>query len=112
MNLDAQYTKEELEAKVIEMARAANVTYLLLQACNVHPFIEFNGFMQKYVDICRREAAKGNDFTVANTHTGNALPMEEHDVQYLAEKFDCIFGPTFKAYPKLWEYFKECLEVP
>jgi hypothetical protein len=109
---DPQYSKEELDGLVVQMSRVANTVYVLLQSCGVHAFIEFNGLMQKYVDLCRRAAAEGVDFTMFNTHTGTSFNVLEHDVDYMAEKFDCIFGPLFRANPKLWALFKEKLELP
>jgi hypothetical protein len=109
---DAQYSQEELNSIVVRMQRVANSVYLLLQSCNVHAFIEFNGLMQKYVDLCRRAAAEGVDFTMFNTHTGTSFEVRDHDVEYMAEKFDCIFGPLFRKYPELWILFKEKLELP
>ena len=109
---DAQYSQEELKDLVVQMARVANLVYKLLQGCNVHAFIEFNGLMQKYVDLCRRAADEGVDFTMFNTHTGTSFKVETHDVEYMAEKFDCIFGPLFRKYPELWTLFKEKLELP
>lgn len=110
--MDIPYTKEALKAKVAEMRQAADLIYRLLQRCEVHPFIEFNGFMPKYIDLCDREASKGNDFTMASTHNDKTLPMVAHDVVYLAEKFDCIFGPSFRANPELWKIFKEEMGLP
>jgi hypothetical protein len=109
---DAKYSQEELKSVVGQMARTADLVYRLLQTCNVHAFIEFNGLMQKYVDLCRRAAAEGVDFTMFNTHTGTSFEVHDHDVEYMAEKFDCIFGPLFRKYPELWTLFKEKLELP
>jgi len=112
MNLDYSYPKEELQAITLKMRATANTVYVLLQSCQVHAFIEFNGLMQKYVDLCQRAADEGVDFSMFNTHTGTTFKVEDHDVIYLAEKFDCIFGPLFRSNPKLWKIFKEQLELP
>ena len=93
------------------MREHANAIYLLLVRSGVHAFIEFNGMHQKYVDLCERAARAGIDFTQANKHNGVALPVHDHDVIYLAEKFACIFGPTFKANPELWDIFKQVVEA-
>lgn len=64
-----------------------------------HAFLEFCGLMSKYTDLCRGAHHAGIDFTQANAHNGQVLPMNNGDVLYLAEKFDCIFGSYFRANP-------------
>lgn len=110
--INLQYTKDELMELVVKMSKTSTQIYYMLIQCNVHPFIEFNGMMNKYIDICRNAAERGEDFTESNTHTGKALKMEHHDVAYLAEKFDCIFGPSFKENLELWFVFKRELGLP
>lgn len=75
----------------------------------VHAFIEFNGLLSKYVDICRRCALEGIDFTQFNTHTAQALPVEVHDMEYLGEKLRCIFGPIIDANPEARAALKKAL---
>ena len=72
-----------------------------------HAFLEFNGLMSKYQELCRKAADSGIDFTNLNVHSGRPLPMEDHDVAYLAEKFECIFGSFFKTNPDLALLFAE-----
>lgn len=74
-----------------------------------HPFMEFNGLLSKYVQLCANAAEAGLPFPIASVHTGLPLPMAAHDVEYLAEKFACIFGPYFQAHPKLSKLFYERL---
>ena len=112
MILDYSYNKEELQAITQKMRNTSNRVYVLLQSCGVHAFIEFNGLMQKYVDLCQRAADEGVDFTMFNTHNDKTFEVQDHDVVYLAEKFDCIFGPLFRKDPALWKLFKEKLELP
>lgn len=95
-----EYTKEELLELAKQMRQTANAIYPMLMRCNVHPFIEFNGLMQKYVDVCERAAAKEIQFPFANEHSGQQIPVEPHDMLYLAEKLRCIFGPTLDANPE------------
>lgn len=110
MIIDPSYSKEELQAIALKMRDVANIVYRL-QSCEVHAFIEFNG-MQKYVDLCGRAADAGVDFTMFNTHNDRAFTVHEHDIEYLAEKFDCIFGPLFRRNLVLWDLFKKKLELP
>lgn len=87
------YTQEELMEMIGRMRKIASQTYWMLMWTECHPFIEFNGLMQKYVDICEMAAKKGVQFPDANKHGEVVLPIEEHDMLYLAEKLRCIFGP-------------------
>lgn len=93
------YTQEERDEQVAKMRSVAHAFYGPATRTGCHAFIEFCGFMQKFVDVCQNTSAAGVDFNESNTHTGGQLVVEDHDVAYLAEKFDCIFGPTL-ADPK------------
>lgn len=106
--LDVQYTKEELLDICKKMTAISTNFYGLAIFCNNHAFIEFCGLMNKYIGICTKAAEAGIDFTQANTHSGLPLPVEDHDVKYLAEKFDCIFGPTL-ADPKVRATFIDAM---
>lgn len=99
------YTKEELRAMAAQMREVANAVYPMLMSCNVHPFIEFNGLMQKYVDVCTNAAEAGVQFPFASEHSGDAIPVEPHDMLYLAEKLRCIFGPTLDSNPDARQAF-------
>lgn len=107
------YSQEELNQLVTLMRRVADTTYWLFYAAEMggrcHAFLEFNGLIHKYVDIAARAAEQGIDFTQANTHSGEALPVEEHDLAYLAEKLRCIFGPIIDANPSAKRLMKEIL---
>lgn len=98
------YNKEERAKQVKAMREVALAFYPQAANTHVHAFIEFCGLMQKFIDICENTSKKGRDFNESNTHTGDALVVAEHDVAYLAEKFDCIFGPTL-ADPRLRQVF-------
>jgi len=102
------YSKKERDEQVKRMRQVSDAFYGPATHTGVHAFIEFCGFMNKYIDICRATSAAGKDFNESNTHTGDALVVEDHDIVYLAEKFDCIFGPTL-ADPKKREVFMKAL---
>lgn len=91
------------------MRETTHAIYPMLVACNVHPFIEFCGLMSKYVDLCREAAQKGVQFPFASEHSGMPLPAEDHDMEYLAEKLRCIFGPTLDANPSVRSNFLRAL---
>lgn len=97
-------TKEELLALTARMRAVANKTYDLFfragMGGDVHAFIEFCGVLSKYVDICERCAEQGIDFRMLNTHSNRALPVFGHDMVYLGEKLDCIFGPAIRGNPE------------
>lgn len=107
--IGGEWTKEQLEDVVATMRRLNSGFY---GACftagmgsSCHPFLEFNGIISKYIDLCQRAAHFELPFPVANTHSGVELPMAEHDVEYFAEKFACIFGPWFRNHPEMADFF-------
>ena len=74
-----------------------------------HAFIEFNGLMSTYINVLARAATKGIDLHLINEHSGVALPVEMHDVKYMAEKLRCIFGPVLDSNPAAREVFVKAL---
>jgi hypothetical protein len=110
---DRPLNNVELQLLTERMGRVAeNVYWLFFRAgmgSEVHAFIEFCGVLNKYVQICRRCALDGIDFTQFNTHTGQALPVEVHDMEYLGEKLRCIFGPIIDANPEARAALKKAL---
>lgn len=101
--------KEELKKLLNRMHSASMLFYGLAIDIGVHPFIEFNGFMNEYIKICRNSLEADIDFTEATAHSGLALKIEDFEVDYLAEKFECIFGPTFASKPELAERFMKAV---
>lgn len=106
---DVLMTKEALVALAGRMQKVSDKVYWLFfreeMGARVHAFIEFNGLLAKYVDICTRAAERGIDFTQANVHVGIQLPVEDHDVEYLAEKLECILTP-FLEQPRAREILR------
>lgn len=98
------YSEEERDEQIKKMRAVSDRFYSGAVHTNVHAFIEFCGFMNKFIDICRESSKAGVDFNESNTHTGSSLTVKSHDVEYLAEKFDCIFGPTLED-PELRKVF-------
>jgi N-acetyl-anhydromuramyl-L-alanine amidase AmpD len=98
------YSKEDLQKIASDMHKVAEATYWLFfiqgMGSNCHAFLEFNGLIAKYVDIARKAADAGIDFTQANIHNKTPLPVETHDLEYLAEKLECIFGPILESNPE------------
>jgi hypothetical protein len=87
-----EHTKEELEAMIKAMRAVSSAFYAGASRTRCHAFIEFCGLMSKYLDICELACQAGIDFTTANVHGDKTIPIEAHDLQYLAEKFECIFS--------------------
>lgn len=101
---------EELKTIIADMKGASGAFYANAREIGNHAFIEFAGLMNEYIKICEDAAKNGQDFTMASTHTGNALPMKDYQAAYLAEKLDCIYGPALRQPDvkrafcwKLWE---------
>lgn len=88
------YSKGERDKILKDMEQVAATFYTGAVGTRCHPFIEFCGLMSEYQKICQHASNQGIDFTQANTHTGQALPMETFHAEYLAEKLNCIYGPS------------------
>lgn len=88
---------------------ASAIHYAGATLTGVHPFIEFSGLMNTYVALCEEAHRRGIAYENANEHSGRALPMDEGQAAYLAEKLRCIFGPTLDANPEAAEAFRRAL---
>lgn len=62
-----------------------------------HAFMEFNGLMRAYCQLLEKAVRAGLDPQELNVHGGKPLPIEGHEVKYLAEKLNCIFGPVLAS---------------
>lgn len=88
---DEVLSKEEREIALLEMQRVSSAFYRQAIQIGVHPFIEFCGLMNEYIQCCREAHDQGIDFSQCNTHSGKHLPMAGHNVKYVNEKLECIF---------------------
>lgn len=106
--------KDELEKVVKEMRGDLQKVYWVMfrkgYATMNHAFLEFVGVASKFIDLCDAARKDGVDFRQANVHGDQALPMEAHDAAYLAEKLDCIFGPSLRANPDALKVFVDTIE--
>lgn len=100
-----EHTPEEMQDAIQRMQRVSDAFYGPATQTGCHTFIEFCGFMNEYIQVCRTNLEMGNDFLSANTHSGKALKMRPYQAEYLAEKFDCIFGPALRSDPELKDIF-------
>jgi hypothetical protein len=103
-----EYTKEEMQRMIDQMEATSSAFYRDAVRIGNHPFIEFAGLMNKYIDLCRQSMDAGIQFPFANKHSALPLMAVDHDIMYLAEKFDCIFGPTLEV-PYLRGVFKQAM---
>lgn len=96
---EKQTQREQLK----RMDRIACDFYAMCQQGRVpHAFLEFCGFMRKYVDVCRKALEQGVDIENINVHVGPLdTPLQVHDLEYLAEKFSCIFAPWINTQERL-----------
>lgn len=97
MNTDRNYTDEELDQILDKMQAVSSQFYRGATQTGCHAFIEFCGLMNEFINICRATKAAGQDFTMANTHSGISLAAQPHHIDYLLEKLDCIYWPTVAA---------------
>lgn len=102
---DRIYSYEENEVMLYKMRALSSGFYAGAVRIGCHGFIEFTGLMNKYIDLCDAANKDGVDFNTTNVHHGTPLKVREHDIDYLAEKFECIFGTTLRANPKLAKQF-------
>ena len=100
----------EVARLIREMEAASSAFYRTAQRIGVHPFLEITGFMAEIIKLFRNSAAMGIDFTMATAHNEMPLNIEPYEAAYLGEKFDCIFGPTFRANKRAWSIFKRAIE--
>lgn len=65
-----------------------------------HSFIEFNGLINKYIDLLVLFAEQGIDPHTANDHNDVDLSIDDHHMRYLGDKLKCIFGPLIRNDPR------------
>lgn len=83
---------------LVKMRAASDAFYSAAVRTGCHAFIEFAGLINEYIDICSAMTASGNtDWMHASARSGTVLPMKSYQIRYLAEKLDCIYGPTLRA---------------
>ena len=91
-----EYSQEELKEMIKKMTEITMAFYPAATRTGNHAFIEFCGLMGEYIKMCEYSLEHDVSFAEANTHSGVPLVAANYQIQYLAEKFDCIFGPLLK----------------
>ena len=93
---DRIHSDFELQTMINQMKLVSSSFYPQAQRTGNHAFIEFCGLMNEYIQMCDLTLHRNMDFTTCNVHTGNELQAQDFHIKYLAEKFECIFGPLFQ----------------
>lgn len=62
--------KRELKVALEKMQAVSDRFYNGAIHTGCHPFIEFCGLINEYINVCRRSLEAGIDFADANTHVG------------------------------------------
>ena len=112
----AMHTADPDHGETIKSLRTLNRQfYALCFQANVggraHAFMEFNGLMSKYIDLMERAVAAGLDPMQINEHNRTAMPAAGHDMEYLAEKLRCMFGPILDSNPEAKEAFMRGMKL-
>jgi hypothetical protein len=94
------YSPEERALAIQRMEALTSLYYGKACAAGVHAFIEFAGLMREFIKVCVEAHKAGHSFPIANTHSGYALPFQPHHLAYIAEKLNCIYGPSLLANEK------------
>ena len=82
----------EREQALCAMRASADAFYRSAVQIGVHPFIEFAGLMNEYLQACTQAHAQGIDFSECNRHSGQVLPLHPVMSDYINEKLECIFS--------------------
>lgn len=91
--------EKELRVCVKGMEAASALFYAAAIRTGNHAFIEWTGLINEYIKLCEAAAAQGIDFRFLNIHCGKHLPMRPHNLHYIQEKLDCIYGLDVLASP-------------
>lgn len=94
--------KAENAETLKQMKNIAHLFYCAATGLSSHKFIEFTGFLNEYIKACERAHSQGVDFIT------ETIPFKTHEMAYIAEKFDCIFGRELSD-PKLRGAFIQSL---
>lgn len=108
---DAPWFDKPARLKMIEdMREAAKRFYGAAVGTRSHAFLEFTGLMNEYVAIAEHAESQGNEhWPQANQHIAIPLPLQPHNVVYLADKLACIYGQTLRNNNQLRRLFTEQL---
>ena len=85
-------TSEERVLALSSMRKTSDAFYRSAISIGNHPFIEFAGLLNEYINACRQAHDKGIDFSECNRHSGQVLPMHPVMSDYVNEKLECIFS--------------------
>lgn len=95
------YSKRERAEMIQKMQHVSNQFYSGAVRTGCHAFVEFTGLINEFIKLCEEVEDEGGDFTNANVHSGAHLPFQEHHLNYLSEKLECIYGVKFMGAKEL-----------
>ncbi len=103
--------RQELLEKLRQMQNLSNMFYDISRSIQVHTYIEFTGFLNEYIQLCRCALEKDIDFTETSAHNSQReLPIEEYQAAYIGEKFGCVFK-RWLANPEILRAFLKGAEL-
>lgn len=85
-------SSDEREQALRLMRGASDAFYRSAVSIGNHPFIEFAGLMNEYINACRLAHEQGIDFSECSRHSGQVLPLHPVMSDYVNEKLECIFS--------------------
>lgn len=88
--------KMELEQELDGLQEICNQFYVKAQYTGVHAFIEFCGLTNEFMKICQQTLDEEIDFNDCNIHLGKPMKVYDFNLEYIAEKFSCIFGSSLR----------------
>jgi len=100
----------ELLRRLDELQELSDSYYRTACKIGMHTFIEHTGFINEHLKILRKAAVAGVDVANLSNHSNDLLRVEPYEVDYLAEKFACMFAPLFKK-KKVWAAFVAAAEA-
>lgn len=107
MRMRGNMNKNEKTAAAVavqKMEDASAKFYAAARDTNQHQFLEFNGLLVEYIKVMKEMLVRD-----INIFDAEVLPLLPHHAEYLAEKLNCIFGPTFLRKPEVRDAFLAAL---
>lgn len=101
---DGLDVQEEMANALVSMRAASNTFYRMAQRTRIHTFLEVNGFLVELIQMYEQHMTAGGNFI-----TDHPRP-KPHQMSYIAEKIDCIFGEILAEDPASREAFLRTLE--
>lgn len=95
-NEEKAQVRADLALSIAKLRTTKDIFYDLAVRTGLHPFVEFAGLMSVYSNLIEMNAKKMTDDELPYNY-GVIREAEDHKIEYIAEKFDCIFGQLFEG---------------